>query len=74
MENYVVVAVFTNEVEAELAHATLAAAGITAYLKFEDMGGMLPPLQESEGIRLVVDAAHADEARSILSQEATTEE
>ncbi len=74
MEGYVVVAVFVNEVEAELAQATLAAADITSYVKKEDAGGMLPPLQESEGVRLLVDPADFEEARSILSEEATTEE
>ncbi len=74
MEEYVVVEVFINEVEADLAQATLAAAGITSFVKFEDVGGMLPSLQESGGIRLLVDAADLEEARSILKGEAKTEE
>ncbi|MBI1804529.1 MAG: DUF2007 domain-containing protein [Ignavibacteriae bacterium] len=70
MENYVSVATFTNEVEAELAQTSLAAAGIQSFLKYEDTGGMLPVLQGSEGIEILVEQKDLDEARAILSEEA----
>ncbi len=70
MENYVTVATFTNEVEAELAQATLAAAGIESFLKYEDSGGMLPSLQESEGIKVLVDQKNLMEAKAVLTEEA----
>ncbi len=74
MEGYVVVATVADEVSAELAQAALAAAGIEAYLRREDVGGMLPALQQSRGIKVLVDAAHADEARTILSSPAQSQE
>ena len=37
-DDVVPVAFFSNEIEAELAQATLAAAGIESYLKYEDTG------------------------------------
>ena len=73
MEDYVSVATFTNEIEAELAQATLSAAGIESFLKYEDIGGMLPVLQESEGIELLVDKKNLLEAKAILSEQATQE-
>ncbi len=74
MEGFVAVATFVNEVEADLASATLAAAGIESFLKREDVGGMLPALQESRGIQVLVAAEQADEARTILSEQAETQE
>ena len=67
MERFVSLAVFTNELEAELAQATLSAAGIESFLKFEDTGGMMPVLQQSEGVQLLVDEKNLEEARLILS-------
>jgi hypothetical protein len=71
MERYVAAATFVNEVEAELAQATLAAAGIESFLKFEDIGGMLPSLQESEGIQVLVDEEKLIEARAVLNEQAS---
>lgn len=70
MENFLSVATFRNQVEAELAQASLAAAGIESFLKYEDIGGMLPVLQQSEGIDLLVDEKDITEARAILSEQA----
>ena len=71
MENFISVKSFTNEVEAELAQATLAAAGIESYLKYEDIGGMLPVLQESEGIEVLVEEKNLLEAKAVLNEQAT---
>ena len=71
MENFVSVATYTNEVEAELAQATLAAAGIESFLKYEDTGGMLPVLQESEGIDVLVEKKNLVEAQAVLNEQAT---
>ena len=73
MENYVSIATFTNEIEAELAQATRAAASIESFLKYEDMGGMLPALQESGGIKLLVETQNIDEAKAVLTEQATQE-
>jgi hypothetical protein len=74
MENYVVVATFLNEVNAELAQATLAAGGIESYLKYDDIGGMLPVLQEIGGVKVLVDPSNLEEARVLLSEKSTLEE
>ena len=73
MEGYISVATFANEVEADLAQATLAAAGIESFLKFEDTGGMMPVLQQSEGIQLLVEPDHAEEAKILLSSPSVEE-
>ena len=70
-EDIVPVAVFSNEIEAELAQATLAAAGIEAFLKFEDMGGMLPALAQTEGVALLVRRDQYAEAQTVLTTPAT---
>ena len=67
MESFISVATFSSEMDAELAQATLAAAGIESYLKFEDTGGMMPVLQQSEGVHLLVEEKNVEEARTILS-------
>jgi len=70
MEGFVAVATYSNEIEAELAQTSLSAAGIQSYLKYEDTGGMLPSLQESGGIEVLVEPKNVDEARVILSERA----
>jgi hypothetical protein len=70
MERFVEAASYPNEVEAELAQATLAAAGIESFLKYDDIGGMLPSLQESEGVRVLVDEKQLVEARAVLNEQA----
>lgn len=67
MESFEVVATFSSEIEAELAQATLSAAGIESFLKFDDAGGMLSALLQREGVRVLVDATRAAEARELLS-------
>ena len=70
MEHYIAVATYSTEIDAELAQATLANAGIESFLKFEDSGGMMPVLQQSEGVKLLIDKKDELEARAILSDEA----
>ena len=70
MEGYIPVATYSNEIEAELAQATLAAAGIESFLKYEDTGHMMPPLQQSEGVQVLVDPKNLEEAKTILSSQA----
>ena len=71
MEDFIVIAVFSTEIEAEFARATLAAAGLESFLKYEDTGHMIPVLQLSQGVRLLVRTADAEEARTILSSQPT---
>ncbi len=70
IEGYIPVASYVNEVDAELARAALAAAGIDAFLKYEDTGGMLPVLQQAEGVLLVVDPKDLEDAKMVLSSNA----
>jgi hypothetical protein len=65
-EKKVVVRAYENEIEAELAKGHLRSSGITASIVKDDGGGMLPSLQNAEGVRLVVDESQAEKARSIL--------
>lgn len=67
MEGYVSVATFSTEIEAELAQATLAAAGIESYLKFDDAGGMMSVLQHNNGVKLLVSESNQEEAGVLLS-------
>jgi hypothetical protein len=66
-DDIVPVAFFSNEIEAELAQATLAAAGIESYLKYEDTGGMMPVLAQSEGVALLVRKDRYAEAQTVLT-------
>jgi hypothetical protein len=70
-EDIIPVAVYSNEIEAELAQATLAAAGIESHLKFEDMGGMLPSLLQSDGVALLVRRDRYAEAQTVLTTPAS---
>ena len=67
MEGFVSIATFSNEIEAELAQATLAAAGIESFLKFSDVGGMIPTLSINEGVKLIVSEMDKEEASIVLS-------
>ncbi len=71
---FVSVATYPSEVEAELAQASLAAAGIESFLKFEDSAGVLPVLQWTEGVRILVEEKNELEARAVLEDESQEEE
>jgi len=71
MEKFVSVATFSDEVEARLAQATLAAANIESFTKFDDAGGMLEPLQFSRGVQLLVDEKDLAEAKTVLATPAS---
>ncbi len=62
----VVIRQYENEFDAEIAKGHLADAGIIAIITKDDGGGMLPSLQNAEGVQLIVQTKQADEARSIL--------
>lgn len=71
MEGFVSIGVYTSEIEAELAQATLAAAGIESFLKVDDSGGMLPVFQQSSGVKILVSTENADEAKLVLNSDST---
>lgn len=70
MEGYVRIVTYSSEIEGDLAKAALSSAGIEAYLKFEDTGGMFPTLQQAEGVAIYVKPEDAEEAKKILSTSA----
>ena len=60
------VATYTTRRDAELAQATLAAAGIPAVISADDAGGAYP-FDLSGGARLLVDEVDADDASAVLA-------
>jgi hypothetical protein len=65
----IVVAEFENILEAEFAKAQLEAAGIDVSLSKDDVGGMMPSLQQTEGVQLLVWENELEEAQEILGEE-----
>ncbi|MBX2991117.1 MAG: DUF2007 domain-containing protein [Bacteroidetes bacterium] len=64
----IVIAEFENELEAEIAIGHLEAAGIEARLIKDDAGGMLPSLQQTSGVRVLVDEGKRQEAEAVLHE------
>lgn len=71
MDNLVVVGTYSSEVEASLAKATLAAAGIDSILRHDDAGGWLQQMQYAAGVKVLVSAENEEEARQLLTQQPT---
>ena len=65
-EQRVVVGEYENELDAEIAKGHLEAAGIHAFILKDDGGGMIPSLQNSEGVQLVVAESQREKAGEIL--------
>lgn len=65
-EEVVVLKTFNNEIDAEMAQQVLHEAGVTAFVFKDDAGGMEPQLQQTNGVRLVVNRADAQHAQKML--------
>lgn len=65
-EKHVVVGEYENEIDAEIAKGHLEASGIPASITKDDGGGMLPSLQNVEGVQLVVAETQSEKAKKIL--------
>ena len=65
-EKQVVVGEYENEIDAEIAKGHLESSGITASINKDDRGGMLPSLQNTEGVQLVVAETQSEKAKKIL--------
>jgi hypothetical protein len=65
-EHLIHLAKFENEFEAEIARGHLQSAGIEAIVLKDDAGGMLPSLQETEGVSVCVLPEDVKKARGIL--------
>jgi hypothetical protein len=66
-EKRIVVGDYENEIDAAIAKGHLESSGITASIIKDDVGGMFPSLQDSQGVRLVVDEAQGEKAKKILT-------
>ena len=67
-ERLVAVGSYPNKIDAELAQGALEAADIEAMVSADDAGGLQPGLWVGEGVRVLVRAEDADQARKILNQ------
>ena len=65
-EEVVVLKTFNNEIEAGMAQQVLHEAGVTSFVFKDDAGGMEPQLQQTNGVRLVVNRADVQHAREML--------
>jgi hypothetical protein len=68
-ETQVVVGEYENEIDAELAKGHLRASGIPASIIKDDGGGMLPSLQNTEGVKLLVSENQSEKAMKILQSQ-----
>lgn len=62
----VVLKIFSTELDAGMAKENLESAGIPAFIMKDDAGGMLPSMQATEGVKLIVAKKDAEEAAKIL--------
>jgi len=65
-DQVVVLKTFNNEIEAAMAQQVLQEAGMTAFVSKDDAGGMEPQLQQTNGVRLVVNLVDARRAHKLL--------
>jgi hypothetical protein len=65
-EKQVVVGDYENEIDAEIAKGHLEASGIPTSIIKDDGGGMLPSLQNTEGVQVLVAESQSEEAKKIL--------
>ena len=63
----VVVQIFPDRIEAELAHSALEAAGIASMLRTDDVGGLRPHMALTNGVALIVRAEEAQAAAEVLA-------
>lgn len=68
-EKQIVVGQYANEIEAELAKGHLQNSGIASFIFKDDGGGMLPSLQNVEGVQLMVVESESIQAKKILQQQ-----
>ncbi len=74
LSNLVVVGTFNTRPEADLARSALEAAGIDAVVAADDAGGVQPGLWEGQGVAVLVDREDEQEAREVLTADATPAE
>jgi putative signal transducing protein len=60
------IAIFRDEMTAEIARSRLEAGGIPAFISKDDCGGMIPFLRLYTKIRLMIDSVHETDAAALL--------
>ena len=65
-EQQIVVGIYQNEIDAEIAKGHLEASGIPASIIKDDAGGMLPSLQSGGGVQVLVAVSQKENAMKIL--------
>ena len=65
-DEVIVLRTFNNEIEAAMAQQVLQEAGMTAFVSKDDAGGMEPQLQQTNGVRLVVNLVDERRAHKLL--------
>ena len=69
-----VIEVFLTDIDAELAQTALEAAGIESMIRVDDLGGMRPHMQMSNGVQLLVREEDVDRALEVLGTEPVSAE
>ncbi|MBE0429969.1 MAG: DUF2007 domain-containing protein [Thermoleophilia bacterium] len=64
--DYVLLARYPSELDAELARSVLKCEDIPSVIFRDDAGGMAPPIQLTMGVRLLVPRTDLERAREIL--------
>jgi hypothetical protein len=59
---------YSSIIEAELFKGVLEAAGISAEVVRDDVGGLYPSLQSTSGVRLMVKKIDLERARELLAE------
>ena len=65
-EKQIIIANYENEIDAEIAKGHLESSGIQASVIKDDGGSMLPSMQITEGVQLVVTESQSEKAKKIL--------
>lgn len=65
-ENEIILEVFDEKIEAELLEGLLKSSGIECYIVSDDCDGMMPQLQLTEGVGVVINKEDKEIAMKIL--------
>ncbi len=65
-EKLITVGEYNNAMEAEIAKGHLHSSGISSTIVKDDGGGMIPSLQNAEGVQLLVAEEMSEKAAKIL--------
>ncbi len=73
-KNLVEVKRYSSDMDAELAQATLNAAGLDCVIMRDGADGMLQMLEYTEGVRVLVNEDQFEEAKALLEEQSTNTE